>query len=63
MIVVTDLRTGDVEQWDGIASGQVAVHVDGSSRAVRLQNMMARGAVSVPAGTPNQAVWGAALCP
>ena len=61
--MITDERTGGVEQWDGIESGQVAVHVDGSMLTIRVQNMVVRGAVSVPPDTPIQPVWGTLLCP
>lgn len=62
-IVITDERTGGVEQWHGIEDGQVAVHVDGSMLTISVQNMVVRGAVSVPPGTPNQPVWGTLRCP
>jgi hypothetical protein len=61
-IVITDERTGCVEQWHGTKDGQVAVRVDGSMLTISVQNMVVRGAASVPPGTPRP-VWGTLRCP
>lgn len=62
-VIITDQRTGGVEQWHPQASGQVLVRVNGSMLTITLDKAMLRGAVSVPAGTPDQEVNGTFVCP
>lgn len=63
MVVITDQPMGMVEQWHGIESGQVTVRTDGSALTITMEDMVLRGAISVPAGTPNRPVNGTILCP
>lgn len=63
-IVLLNQRTGKSEQWNGLDSGQAVVTTIGSMLRIDVQNMITRGsAASVPAGTPDEPVGGALLCP
>jgi hypothetical protein len=62
-VIITDKRTGGVEQWHPLDSGQVSVRVTGTMLTITLENALLHGAVSVPAGTPDQEVNGTFLCP
>jgi hypothetical protein len=63
VIVVTDERTGGVEQWDSSTGGEVVVQFIAGKMHVEVHDAVVHGAVDVPAGTPDQIVNAVFDCP